>query len=242
MNGHEVKRRRVALGLNQKQLADRIGVSQPHVSNIENGRAFADKTTVRRLRQVLGSDAATDDESEQTDDSRPSGYGAWVNSERLKREMTVPELADKSGISVPAIYNIESGRSRNPQERTRAAIERAFGSTVELEVVRAAEEGATVGTLGAMVDFDPHSSEDWPTEAGIYVFYDVSERPIYVGEGQSIAKRVRDHEQKFWFKSPIVDSAAYVRIEDETMRKNIEAILIRFLKSNAVINKQHVRR
>jgi hypothetical protein len=47
---------------------------------------------------------------------------------------------------------------------------------------------------------------------------------------------------EFWFKQPIVDAAAFIPIEDEKLRKQVEKILIRFLKSNAVLNKQNVER
>jgi hypothetical protein len=40
--------------------------------------------------------------------------------------------------------------------------------------------------------------------------------------------------------SQLVDYAAFVKIAHEKLRHQIEQILIRFLKSNAVINKQSV--
>ncbi len=82
-----------------------------------------------------------------------------------------------------------------------------------------------------------------PEDAGVYVFYDISDRPIYVGQSKNIRARISgDHTTRFWFKAPIVQSGAYVKIDDEDLRKRIEAVLIRFLKSNAVLNKQHVDR
>lgn len=74
------------------------------------------------------------------------------------------------------------------------------------------------------------------------MLYDVAERPIYVGEGANIKRRIRDHHEKFWLKSPIVETAAYVKIDEERLRRKVEAVLIRFLKSNAVINKKNVNR
>jgi hypothetical protein len=78
----------------------------------------------------------------------------------------------------------------------------------------------------------------------VYVFYDISERPVYVGRAVklTIADRVRDHNDKFWFKRPIVDSAAYIQINDEALCTQLEQVLIKFLKSNAVLNKQFVER
>jgi len=80
----------------------------------------------------------------------------------------------------------------------------------------------------------------------LYVLYDISERPIYVGESNDIRKRIGDeqsgHWDKFWYKKPIVYSAAYIQIEDQELRKKIEAVIIKFMRSNAVINKQGVSR
>lgn len=92
------------------------------------------------------------------------------------------------------------------------------------------------------MDFDPHNPDDRPAVSGVYVLYDIAERPIYVGEGGNIKKRIKDHEEKFWFKQPIIETAAFVKIEDERLRKQVETVLIRFLKSNAVINKKNVDR
>ena len=104
-----------------------------------------------------------------------------------------------------------------------------------------AQESEIAG-LGTFEDFDPHLDSDRPTGPGIYVFYDISDRPIYVGEGSNVRRRITDHEEKFWFKRPIIESASWIRVDDGTLRKQIETLLIKFLKSNAVINKQHVER
>ncbi len=63
-----------------------------------------------------------------------------------------------------------------------------------------------------------------------------------VGESDAISRRIRSHEEKFWFKRPIVERASYIKIADPELRKQIERILIRFLKSNTVLNRQHVAR
>jgi hypothetical protein len=93
-----------------------------------------------------------------------------------------------------------------------------------------------------LTDFDPYDDRNLPSVAGVYVFYDVSERPIYVGKAATISNRVKEHKDKFWFKFPIVDHAAYIPVSDEKVRHQIEQVLIKFLKSNAVINRQSVER
>ena len=95
-------------------------------------------------------------------------------------------------------------------------------STCQIVVVIApiAEEQSIEG-LGQLTDFDPHDANDRPTCPGVYVFYDISNRPIYVGKAKNISTRVRGHADKFWFKYPIVSHAAYVEIRDETLRNRV---------------------
>ena len=97
-------------------------------------------------------------------------------------------------------------------------------------------------SVGEMTEFDPYDTSKFPTVAGIYVLYDICQRPLYIGQGGSIDRRLRVHHDKFWFKSPIVESAAYVRIDDRVLRESVETLLIKFLKSNAVINKRFMQR
>jgi transcriptional regulator with XRE-family HTH domain len=177
-------------------------------------------------------------------DSGIGAFGDWLRQARLEERLTVAELADQSGVSVPAIYNLEAGRSRNPQLRTRERIARALGADVPAEIAREAQEQQEVAGIGPLTDFDPYEERDLPDCRGVYVFYDISDRPVYVGKAprRSIRDRVRDHNDKFWFKRPVVNHAAYIQIDDENLCGQIEQVLIRFLKSNAVLNKQNVDR
>jgi hypothetical protein len=53
---------------------------------------------------------------------------------------------------------------------------------------------------------------------------------------------VKEHYEKFWFKRPVVDRDAYIQIDEEDLCGQVEQVLIKFLKSNAVFNKRHVDR
>lgn len=110
------------------------------------------------------------------------------------------------------------------------------------EAKKEIQDEAEIEGLGPLTDFDPYETEALPTVPGVYVFYDISERPIYVGESSNIKKRIHDHADKFWFKRPIVNTGAYVEIKDAQLRTQTETMMIRFLKSNAVINTQNVVR
>ena len=224
--------------MSQQQLANAVGVTQPYVSMWERDQQYPSDTHLGRLNEVLGEQTA----EEPSPESGASEFGVWVAEERTKQGMSVPQLANASTISAVALYMIESGRTANPRAETRQKISNALDASIPDEVVELTEEQSHIPGLGSLVDFDPHDDEDRPTEPGVYVFYDVSDHPLYVGRSDNIRRRVREHQDKFWFKAPIVQSGSYVRVDDDQLRAQVEQVLIRFLKSNAVLNKQHVDR
>jgi ribosome-binding protein aMBF1 (putative translation factor) len=197
-----------------------------------------------RLKEILGNvwTGGPKTEEEERAPSQPGSFGSWLSRSRVERGLSVPELAEKVKLSTAAIYNIEAGRIANPQQATVQKLQRALDAKVPNETKDEIREEATIEGVGQLLGFDPHSDDDLPSVPGIYVLYDVSERPIYVGQGSDIKRRIRDHSDKFWFKSPIVETGAFVQIADKSLREKVETLLIRFLQSNAVINRQNVDR
>jgi transcriptional regulator with XRE-family HTH domain len=250
--GERVRRARIRNAWSQGELAKKLDISAPTISNWELGKSSPGKPEKAKVRKLLGMDAASGSSTSgakekgagdaDLEGQGPSAFGAWLNRTRLDKGLSVSELAEQANVSVPQLYNLESGRSTNPRSETVRRIERALGAEVPGETKAEVKEESNIEGLGEFSDFDPHNGEDLPPSSGVYVLYDISERPVYVGEGGNIGKRIRDHSEKFWFKQPIVDAAAYIPIEDERLRKQVEKILIRFLKSNAVLNKQNVDR
>jgi transcriptional regulator with XRE-family HTH domain len=246
--GKRLRRARLEQGVSQGTLAKKLGVSQPTISNWEQGRAKPDGREVAKLERVLGAfneptrmkKAGAEEAPATVAEGR--AFGDWLRKSREAAELSAHELAEASGVSQVQIYNLETGRSTNPRPATRSRLEKALKATVPADVQAEVDDEQAIEGLGPLTDFDPHSKDDRPGCAGVYVFYDVSDRPIYVGKASSIKSRVSDHEEKFWFKYPIVSHAAYVEIKDGTLRHQVEQVLIKFLKSNAVINRQSVER
>lgn len=207
---------------------------------LEKGRGKGG--SVRRAGANPNSNSVAEEMEDNEDVLSPSAIGLWLTKYRLDRKLSVPELAEKSGLSAVSIYNIESGRSQNPQRATVQKLEKALDVAISDEAKEEAKDDATIEGVGEWFNFDPNSEIEWPSVAGIYVLYDISDRPIYVGQGQNISARLRDHSEKFWYRQPIVQNAAYVGISDKSLREKIEKVLIKFLKSNAVLNQQNVDR
>lgn len=244
--GKRLRRARLDQGVAQGTLAKKLGVSQGTVSNWETGKGKPSEAEIGRIEKIIGqfNNPAHKGGPSSKEDATADGraFGDWLRSARETAEMSAHELAEASGVSQVQIYNLETGRSTNPRAATRKRLERALKATVPDDVQAEVEEEQSIEGLGPLTDFDPHDDDDRPSCSGVYVFYDISDRPVYVGKAGSIRSRVADHEEKFWFKYPIVSHAAYVEIKDKTLRHQVEQVLIKFLKSNAVINKQSVER
>jgi transcriptional regulator with XRE-family HTH domain len=85
-----------------------------------------------------------------------SPLAAWLKNARLAKGWSVPELADKAGLTSPAVYRIESGTSRRLRAVTREKLEKALGSPVPQDAVKElAEEAEALGAL-KMISEDGH--------------------------------------------------------------------------------------
>lgn len=134
------------------------------------------------------------------------------------------------------IEMIESGRTRFPRESTIRRLADALGGAPPSELRRNRDKLESETGIGAFEDFDPYATDDIPISAGVYIFYDRSDRPLYVGQTSNLRRRVLQHEPKFWFKKPIVESASFIPIRNAKLRQRVEEALIFFLRSNAVVN------
>lgn len=240
LTSEQIRSARKSLGISQAELGKLVDVTQATISNWETGKTAPTDAQTAVLRGHFG--AAESEAGRDLSLSPQARYGDWLSAARNRKNLSRSQLAAKAGVSEEQIWNIETGRTANPRSATRKRLETALESAPPDELVRAVEKEAEIGSVGQFVDFDPYVDEEIPDEAGVYVFYDVSERPVYVGQSLNIRSRVREHQDKFWFKSPIVETASYVRIGDEKLRRQLEDTMIKFLKSNAVINQRQVSR
>jgi transcriptional regulator with XRE-family HTH domain len=244
--GARIRRAREREGLTQADLADKVGVTAPAISNWEAGTEPRG-INKSKLEAVLGnlskktpkSSGVQEEQVPTSPDSEVSSFGIWLRDQRLKAAMSVPELARSANISAVALYNIESGKIQNPQAATRDKLATALKQVIPKNVVTETEKEQAIVGLGNLTDFDPYSRSDWPQCSGVYVLYDISQRPIYVGKAtKNISTRLGAHFMNFWFKDPIVRYGSYIEVKDPTLCHQLEQAMIKFLKSNAVINKQ----
>jgi len=247
--------------MTQVQFASRVGVTNITVSKWENEHQTPSLNRMAELERVLAASAC----AQAPCTGHPSR--TWLDRDGVAFVVTGVVMSLESGASMPGFFETpaddESANGQAtpdrpvpaPQDRVPhangvsgkdagVATETFFGEPGDSgrNGTALAAEGSLPAGVGELVDFDPHDPGEYPAVSGIYVLYDISERPLYVGQGKAIDRRLRDHTDKFWFRSPIVESASYVQIDDRVLRERVEAVLIKFLKSNAVINKKLVDR
>jgi transcriptional regulator with XRE-family HTH domain len=196
--GERLKRARIRSAMTQAELGEKVGVSQALISQWEKGNSEPSKQQKEKLKKILGGWAAgkSTDEANGATEVSPGALSAWLNRTRNLKNLSPPELAEMAGLSVVSIYNIESGRISNPRDETIKKLERALKSTLSTETKEEIREEAEIEGLGEFIEFDPHNDNDLPSAPGIYMLYDISERPIYVGQGADIRNRIKSHQEK----------------------------------------------
>ncbi len=223
-----VKNVREKSSLTQAEMAEKLGISQPMVSYIERGEVEPSQEVIDKLRKMSG--------------TAENPLSEWLRDQRQRMHMTQAELAKKAGISQLTICFIETGKTESPQKATIHAIEKILGK-LPVQLQSEIREEAQVGGYGEYLG--PFPVTEWESSVreatpGIYVFYDALKRPVRVGETADIRRRLDEYEHNYWwFKPPIVESFAYIIMEDEKLRKQVEATMIKLVGDNAIFNIQH---
>lgn len=234
MLGNRILERRRANALSQTELAARLNVSQPLISVWEIGRGAPNQEQLKKLNGILGGLLPDRDSATEAETQTPAA--AWLSRAIARKDLTVGELAIKADVSTATVHNILSGRAQNPNPKTIASLEKALGDSFEAK--RETSKASEIEGIGQLIDFNPYDGKEVPSKAGVYVLYDISQRPIYVGKSRKISDRLKFHADRFWFKRPLVETGAYIEIQKAELRDQIETVLIQFLKNNAVINRQ----
>lgn len=166
-----------------------------------------------------------------------SKFGDWLKGEMNKQGVSIPELVARTEISYPGIWNIVNGKTQSPRPETRAKLAQALNQVVPVEVEQQIQKDALAVPGLSWADFTPSDLQTIPQAGGVYVFYDTTDRPVYVGMSKSnVRARVKDHQTRFWFKDPLVVRGAFLEIPDADLCVKIETILIKFLGKHALLN------
>ena len=160
-----------------------------------------------------------------------------------KNNVSIANLVEKTGITYTGIWNIVKGNTVSPRLETRRKLAEALNETIPVEVEAEIQNQAAPIPGFEWADFTPTDLETVPQKSGVYVFYDVTDRPVYVGKSsKNVRTRVKDHQTRFWFKSPLVVRGAFLSVPDPDLCLKIETILIKFMGKHALLNSKGVVR
>lgn len=166
-----------------------------------------------------------------------ASFGDWLSKEMDTRNISITQLAELTGLTYAGIWNIVKGNTKAPRIGTREKITKVIGVAVPPDVANAVERQSEALPGFEWVDFTPSDLETVPEAAGVYVFYDVTDRPVYVGKSKTnVRSRVKDHQTRFWFKEPLVVRGAFLAVPDAELCLKIEGALIKFLGKHALLN------
>lgn len=170
-------------------------------------------------------------------------FGKWLNNKMAEKDIGIGELSELSGITYTGIWNIVQGYTISPRDETRDRLSNALKAKVPKSVETAIEAESNEIPGYQWTSFTPSDPETIPNQAGVYVLYDITDRPVYVGKSnQSVRGRIKDHSTRFWFKPPLVVTGGFIPVADEKMCSTIESVLIKFLGKHALINEKGKRR
>lgn len=182
-------------------------------------------------------------DGEEYSENGPAAFGHWLQTEMEKKGLKIPDLAQRTGLTYTGIWNIVKGNTVSPRSETRDKLAAALNEAIPAAVQSEIAEQSTPLPGYEWTDFTPSDLETVPQLAGVYVFYDVTDRPVYVGKSSTnVRTRVRDHMTRFWFNAPLVVRGAFLAIPDPDMCLKIETILIKFLGKHALLNAKGVIR
>ena len=222
-------------GWTQTKLAEELDVSQPLINHWVKGRQRPNAEMREKLVEVFGAGFGEEETFGRT-------LGEWLRSKREKQKLTIKELADKTGLSWLGIKNIEDGNIQSPHKATLKSLEKVLGKLPAVQS-KDVEEARDVGGFDFEGTFDV---KEWESNAKpgekiqcIYVIYDKSNRPVYIGQTNDLRSRFKNHEREFWWKEPIAQRFAYIVVKDSEFRKKAEKVMIKLVGTHALMNEQH---
>ena len=240
-------------GLSQGEVGEKFHVSQAAVHTWESGSSEPRGETFDKVLawielsengQKPPGEATPQTEGDTPGEHQTSGFGEWLLNERQSQGLSRAKLAKMAGLSSQALYTIEMGIVRNPWKTTRDRLIESLGAnSLPRKVAQEIKEESEVQGLGEFSDFSPWDDLMIPEEPCVYVYYDRTDRPIYVGQTKNLRTRNKQHQaQDKWFFRRLVERGGYFRVGDEAQRIQLEKVLIHFLRRNSLFNERGARK
>ena len=253
--GELIRRRRLAKELSQSDLGEQVGVSQPRISQWENEITEVPEGYRKKLERILG----PFDAPQEHEESATSLLVQRVKDVIDRGVLSARGFAEESGLAYATIRNILNMKNNNVgnlRDRTREKLEAVLPKLEDEPEASGPNEERTEGlrntidsAIGDIRAFDPNDLDGEKglaaNAAGVYMLYDqhgllytggenekplCAGKPVYVGQSNNVKGRIKNHQNLFWYKSPVVESGIFIEVKNENLRNQIEKILIQLLR------------
>jgi class 3 adenylate cyclase/transcriptional regulator with XRE-family HTH domain len=187
--GELLRRHREAAALSQERLAERAGLSTDAISALERGKRGAPRLeTAGLLADALGltgeerasfiaAARAVGAVVADTPSEQPAAFALLLRRHRRDAGLTQEALAERAGISLRAVSDLERGIYRTPHRDTVALLAQALGLTgqetalLEASIVRtrgpaSPPDAWSAGDLPPLPELSPHGEQLAPFVAG----------------------------------------------------------------------------
>ena len=175
-------------------------------------------------------------------------FGERLRRARVRNAMTQGDLGEKIGVAQATISNWEIGKIV-PSKEQKAELKRVLGGFSPEPSLNRTEPVASVGPTPLSGWLTKTRLEKNLSVPELAVAAGVSAQAVYNIESgrilnprQETIRRLERALGKDIPKEAKEEIREEAKIEDKSLREKVETLLIRFLKSNAVINKQSVER
>jgi transcriptional regulator with XRE-family HTH domain len=233
----------------QAEIANSIGTQQPIVSLLKKGKISSESKNFEKWSKNLQGLITEESVLEEVDAKalrveESENYAEWFTNIILSHEISLTELADRTGLTYQGLYRIYNGDTVNPQKATREKIRKALETWVGLkEFAQAPAENQS--DIVVNIPFTEADIDQAPALIGVYAIHDRRGYPTYVGKGR-IKNRLKKHrEHRAFLDSRVANSFSYFIIEKNGLLKEeasaqsfeLEKILIKFLGNAILLNK-----
>ena len=190
------------------------------------------RKSIDEIKSGMGSKSSDDELNDVID------FAEWLRIQMEAKSLNRNQLANIAGCHHTTLTSILNRRIENPSNEMMDKLRKALEEEIPQAVVEVINEKKTFeNKQDVWDDFNPHDADSIPNKPGVYALFSPTNVVMYVGMAKNVRSRIAEHRQKKWFLEDIIEYGMLFYSEDPADRARIENILIKFLRSNAWLNK-----
>jgi transcriptional regulator with XRE-family HTH domain len=190
------------------------------------------RTSIDEIKSGIINQISDKDKTEAID------FSEWLRLQMEAKSLNRNQLAKLAGCHHTTLTAILNRRIENPSnemmEKLRSALEEEIPQKVA-DIIK--KKKIFENKEDVWDDFIPHDHDSIPNKPGVYALFSPTNVVMYVGKAQNVRSRIASHREKKWFLEDIIEYGMLFYSDDPDDRTRIEDILIKFLRSNAWLNK-----